>query len=71
MSAGPQLTPRQIEIRNFVLEFQEAKGRRPTYQEIGRGLGIKSTETVSRHMKKLEKIGELRLRYAAKAAATG
>lgn len=63
-----ELTERQASIRTFILEYQAEHGRRPTYEQIGAALGIKSKHTINRYMKKLEAAGELVLVYAAKAA---
>jgi repressor LexA len=61
------LTPRQEKVRDFILEYQGQHGRRPTYEQIGAALGMKSMETVSRHVTSLEKKGVLALVYVAAA----
>lgn len=58
-----KLTDRHIQMRDFVLAFQERQHRVPSYMEIGAALGIGSVHTVYRYMQKLHRAGELVLRY--------
>jgi repressor LexA len=59
------LTPQQERVRDFILEYQRQHGRRPTYEQIGAALGMKSMRTVGKHVTNLEKKGTLTLVYAA------
>ena len=52
------LTERQLDIRNFILQFQERHNRVPTYQEIGGALGIASVHTVYRQLQQSESASE-------------
>lgn len=61
------LTPQQEKVRDFILEYQRQHARRPTYEQIGHALGMRSTETVGRHVTNLEKKGALTLVYAEPA----
>jgi len=53
------LTARQREILEFITQTIEDKGCAPSFREIGRAMGIKSTSGVSDHLKALERKGYL------------
>jgi LexA DNA binding domain-containing protein len=57
------LTPQQKRVRDFILEYQRDHGRRPTYEQIGAALGMRSLDTVGRHVTGLQKKGALVLLY--------
>lgn len=50
-------TPRQLDVLVMVHAFRTTKGFSPTIREIGRALGIASTNGVNDHIKALEKKG--------------
>ncbi len=54
------LTDRQREILNFIRDFSCYNQYPPTFREIGKEFGIKSTFGVSRHITALVKKGYLR-----------
>lgn len=51
------LTRRQFEIVRFIGEHLDAHGRPPTLREIGRAVGIASTNGVDEHLKSIERKG--------------
>lgn len=51
------LTPRQRDVLDYLSARHEQSGLCPTYREIGRALGINSTNGVSDHIKALERKG--------------
>lgn len=51
------LTPRQQKVLSFIEDQIEAEGFAPTIREIGRHLGIASTNGVNDHLKALERKG--------------
>ena len=51
------LSPRQREIYNFIVAAIDQSGICPSYREIGKALGIGSTNGVSDHIKALERKG--------------
>jgi len=51
------LSPRQREILDFLVATMDQTGVFPSYREIGRALGIGSTNGVSDHLKALERKG--------------
>lgn len=51
------LSPRQREILDFLVATVDQTGVFPSYREIGRALGIGSTNGVSDHLKALERKG--------------
>lgn len=57
MSPLDQLTPRQLEIFEFVRDLIQNRGYGPTVREIGKAFGIKSPNGVICHLKALEKKG--------------
>lgn len=50
----------QQRILNFIIRFQHEKGFAPTFREIGEGVGLKSSSTVSGHLDRLDKKGLVR-----------
>lgn len=54
-----ELTDRQIEVLEFIIEHIQGTGFPPTIREIGEELQIKSTNGVNDHLKALEKKGYL------------
>lgn len=52
-------TERQQEILAFHREWVERRGYPPNYREIADGVGLRSTSTVSHHLKILKKMGHL------------
>lgn len=59
-SAMDDLSPRQVDVLEFITRTMEDRGFPPTYREIGDGLGISSTNGVADHVKALVKKGYLR-----------
>ena len=59
IEGGPELSPRQREILDFVAAQVEQGGVVPSYREIGLALGITSTNAVSDHLKALIRKGYL------------
>lgn len=55
------LTDRQRAILDFVLQTFRRGGRPPSYREIGRRFGIRSTNGVRDHLRALERKGALSL----------
>ena len=54
------LTPRQQQILDYISDSITGRGYPPTIREIGREMGIKSTNGVNDHLKALERKGFLR-----------
>jgi repressor LexA len=52
------LTPKQLEIVNFIVDYRERKGLAPTLEEIARELGV-SKITIYEHVAQLEKKGAI------------
>ena len=53
------LTKRQREMYDFIAEFVQSNGYSPSFEEIARGMGLKSLATVHKHITNLEKKGLL------------
>jgi repressor LexA len=53
------ITRRQKEMLDFLNDFLARNGYSPSYEEIARGLGLKSLATVHKHVANLEKKGML------------
>ena len=53
------LTRKQQQIYDFILEFTSAHGYPPSVREIGTAVGLKSPSTVHFHLKGLEEAGEI------------
>ena len=60
MSAAPQLTARQQEIWQFLVDYVDRHGYPPTVREIGDAVGLASPSTVHAHLANLERAGLLR-----------
>ena len=60
MSAAPQLTARQQEIWQFLVDYVDRHGYPPTVREIGEAVGLASPSTVHAHLANLERAGLLR-----------
>ena len=54
-----ELTPKQQEIYDYIVQFTQDKGYPPSVREIGQALGLKSPSTVHFHIKGLENAGVL------------
>ena len=54
------LTARQQEIWNYLVEYVDGHGYRPTVREIGEQVGLASPSTVHAHLANLERAGLLR-----------
>lgn len=44
-------------VYNFLVEYVTNNGYPPTIREIGNGVGLKSTQTVCSHLKRLQTMG--------------
>jgi repressor LexA len=60
MPAAPQLTARQQEIWQFLVDYVDRHGYPPTVREIGEAVGLASPSTVHAHLANLERAGLLR-----------
>ena len=60
MSSAPQLTARQQEIWQFLVDYVDRHGYPPTVREIGEAVGLASPSTVHAHLANLERAGLLR-----------
>ena len=54
------LTPKQLEIMQFIKKEILAKGYPPTVRDICEAVGLKSTSTVHAHLERLEVLGLIR-----------
>ncbi len=54
------LTQKQIEILHFIQSHIQKQGYPPAVREICKGVDLKSTSTVHRHLEKLEEKGYIR-----------
>jgi len=63
------LTNRQEKVLSTVLALSRRHGLPPTYRELGRALGIASTNGVRRHLEALQRKGYLRMRATARGLA--
>jgi len=57
------ITKRQREVYDFIYEFVQKNGYSPSFEEIGKGLGLSSLATVHKHISNLEKKGLLKRDY--------
>ena len=57
--AGMAVTRRQKEVVDFLESFVARNGYSPSFEEIARGMGLKSLATVHKHITNLEKKGML------------
>lgn len=51
------MTPKQQQVYDFIVAFQNEHGYPPSVREIGAYVGLKSPSTVHFHLKGLEKAG--------------
>ena len=56
---GQEITERQREIYEFILMTIESRGIPPTIREIGARFGIRSTNAVDKHLRSLERSGQI------------
>lgn len=54
------ITKKQSEVLNFIVDFNEKNDYNPSYQEIADGLGLQSVATVHQHVKALATKGYLK-----------
>ncbi len=54
-----ELSPRQQEVLSFIERFLTDEGSPPTLREIGKALGIRSTNAVNDHLNALERKGAI------------
>jgi repressor LexA len=57
------ITKRQREVYDFISAFIANKGYCPSFEEIGKGMGLSSLATVHKHITNLEKKGLLKRAY--------
>lgn len=55
-----EMTPRQRQILQFILQHIEARGYPPTVREIGEAVNLSSSSTVHAHLRSLEDAGLIR-----------
>ena len=55
----PELTPRQRQVYDFIVDYIYQQGYPPTLREIGQQLQIRSTNGVNDHLRALERKGYL------------
>ena len=60
MSAANELTARQQEIWQFLVDYVDRHGYPPTVREIGEAVGLASPSTVHAHLANLERAGLLK-----------
>ena len=65
------LSQRQSDVLDFVVQAIESRGLPPSYREIGDALGIASTNGVSDHVKALIKKGYLKKLEGGSGKARG
>lgn len=53
------ITQRQSDVLNFIESFARDRGYSPTYEEIAKGIGLKSIATVHKHITNLERRGRI------------
>ena len=58
-NVGMSVTRRQKEVVDFISRFVEENGYSPSFDEIARGLNLKSLATVHKHVTNLQKKGLL------------
>lgn len=57
------LTRRQRQVMDFIAGFLHERGYSPSFEEVGRGLNLRSLATVHKHISTLERKGFLRRGY--------
>jgi len=55
-----ELSPRQRQILQYIVQHTDAHGYPPTVREIGEAVGLSSSSTVHAHLKNLEQLGHIR-----------
>jgi len=55
-----ELSARQQQILNYIIQNKRQRGYPPSVREIGKGVGLKSSSTVHKHLKRLEETGYIR-----------
>ena len=55
----PEITPRQREVLDFIRAFSRDRGFAPSHAEIAAGLGLRSVNAASQHVRLLVKKGAL------------
>jgi repressor LexA len=53
------ITQRQSDVLNFIESFTRDRGYSPTYEEIAKGIGLRSIATVHKHITNLERRGRI------------
>lgn len=54
------ITKRQREVYDFISQFVQKNGYSPSFEEIGKGMGLSSLATVHKHITNLERKGLLK-----------
>src|SRR4030042_627493 len=54
------LSPRQRQILQYIVQHIDTRGYPPTVREIGEGVSLSSSSTVHAHLRRLEKMGLIR-----------
>jgi len=62
-NGGMAITRRQRQVYDYISEFVRKHGYSPSFEEIGKGLGLSSLATVHKHISNLEKKGLLTRDY--------
>ena len=62
-NGGMAITRRQRQVYDYISEFVQKHGYSPSFEEIGKGLGLSSLATVHKHISNLEKKGLLTRDY--------
>lgn len=57
----PLLSPKQLEVLEFIRRFMEERGLPPTRGEIADGLGLKNRQGIDQHLRALETKGAIEL----------
>ena len=60
MCSNNSLTPKQAKILEFLQNFRREGGTAPTYREIAKHFGFKSTKAAADHLHALERKGYIR-----------
>jgi repressor LexA len=63
LNKNMNLTKKQKEVLDYIIEFEKDNGYTPSYQEIANDLGLSSKATVAEHVKNLENKGYLKTNY--------
>lgn len=59
------LSPKHLQVRDYIVSFQAEYGRKPMWKEIMSALKIGSSRTLSKYLDRLQKAGELKQEYVA------